>query len=304
VKDQNHTQLPTGRDIPLLLIGIIGIGTSGPIIALSVMPVFILIFWRNIAGSILMLPFAIRAKEWRSPEHLKGIGFAAISGLALSLHFIGFFYAMRLTSVATGTALAAMQPLFAALFVTFFGGKIPRRAWIGMFISFAGVVLITGIDFQLSTRAFIGDLAAIACGAMSAIYVMIGSHAQRKISTSTYTTTCYLTCALSVLPLIYLNNYDLINYSRYQWMLLFFLFLGAQVMGHTMFNFTLKRVSPTVVSLIVFFEVPVCAILAFWWIGQIPPSQVIPGIILILVGCGIFVMRSKPLVENHGNPVA
>lgn len=296
--------MPTGRDIPLLLIGIIGIGTSGPIIALSVMPVFILIFWRNIAGSILMLPIAIKAKEWRSAEHRNGIAFAIVAGLALSLHFVGFFYAMRLTSVATGTALAAMQPIFAALFVTFFGGVIPRRAWIGMFISFAGVVLITGIDFQLSTRAFIGDLAAIACGAMSAIYVMIGSHAQRKISTSTYTSICYLSCAVSVLPLIYFNKYKLIDYSRYQWMLLFFLFLGAQVMGHTMFNFTLKRVSPTVVSLIVFFEVPVCAILAFWWLDQVPPAAVIPGIILILIGCGIFVMRSKPLAENNINPVA
>ncbi|MEY3156248.1 MAG: hypothetical protein RL257_268, partial [Actinomycetota bacterium] len=32
-----HTQLPVGRDIPLLILGIIGIGTSGPLIALSTM---------------------------------------------------------------------------------------------------------------------------------------------------------------------------------------------------------------------------------------------------------------------------
>ncbi len=296
--------MPTGRDILLLLIGIIGVGTAGPIVALSIMPVFVLILWRNIAGSILMLPFAIKAKEWRSKDHRSGMGFAIIAGLALSLHFIGFFYAMRLTSVATGAALAAMQPIFAAIFVTFFGGKISRQAWIGMLISFAGVVLITGIDFQLSTRAFIGDLSAIGCGAMSAMYLIIGSHAQRKIATSTYTTICYASCAVSVLPFVILNKYNLIHYTKYQWMLLFFLFLGAQVMGHTMFNFTLKRVSATVVSLLAFFEVPVCAILAFWWMGQIPPRATIPGILLILSGCAIFVMRSKPSIEKSFNPVA
>jgi hypothetical protein len=48
MKDQDHTKLPTGRDIPLLAIGVIGIGTSGPIIAKSLIPVPSLIFLRNL----------------------------------------------------------------------------------------------------------------------------------------------------------------------------------------------------------------------------------------------------------------
>ena len=47
MKDQDHTKLPSGRDIPLLLLGVIGIGASGPIIAKSLMPVPTMIFWRN-----------------------------------------------------------------------------------------------------------------------------------------------------------------------------------------------------------------------------------------------------------------
>jgi len=60
-----------------------------------------------------------------------------------------------------------------------------------------------------------------------------------------------------------------------------------------MFNMTLPRVSPVVVSLIVFFEVPVCAIIAFFWLDQIPAAGIIPGIIGLLIGCGIFVSRAK-----------
>ena len=41
--------MPSGRDIPLLLLGVIGIGTSGPVIALSAMPIITLIFGETLA---------------------------------------------------------------------------------------------------------------------------------------------------------------------------------------------------------------------------------------------------------------
>jgi len=65
VQNQNHTQMPSGRDIPLLLLGVIGIGTSGPVIALSAMPIITLIFWRNLGGALIMAPFALRNGQWR-----------------------------------------------------------------------------------------------------------------------------------------------------------------------------------------------------------------------------------------------
>jgi len=75
--------------------------------------------------------------------------------------------------------------------------------------------------------------------------------------------------------------------------LLLALIIGAQLLGHTLFNLSLKRVSPVVVSLIVFFEVPVSAILALIWLGQQPPAGTIPGIIGLIFGCSIFVLRSN-----------
>jgi drug/metabolite transporter (DMT)-like permease len=62
-----------------------------------------------------------------------------------------------------------------------------------------------------------------------------------------------------------------------------------------MFNSALKRVSPAIVSLIVFFEVPVSSLLAVWWMGQKPPVGIIPGILLILVGCALVVIRSRQI---------
>lgn len=283
-----HTAMPAKPDLIRLGVGIIGIGTSGPLIAMSAMPVLTLIFWRNLGGALLTLPFALRHSRDRA-----GVKWAVIAGVLLALHFIGFFLAMRMTTVAAGTALVALQPIFAALFVKFSGGHIPSTAWLGMIVSFVGVIMVSGVDLTISFRSFVGDIAAIISAALAAAYIMAGSRAQRSLETSTYTTIAYFTCSLTAFPMALLLGNEIFIFSRNEWLILIGLILGAQMLGHTMFNSALKRVSPAIVSLIVFFEVPVSAVLAAWWLDQRPPLGIIPGIVLILVGCILVVTRTR-----------
>lgn len=287
----NHAAIPARPDLVRMGIGIIGIGTSGPLIALSTMPIPTLIFWRNLGGSILTAPFAFRHGEWRNRV---GVRWSIFAGVLLALHFLGFFLAMRYTSVAAGTAMVALQPIFAALFVKFSGGHIPSRAWFGMLVSFSGVLLVSGIDLHISIRSFTGDIAALVSAALAALYMMAGSKAQQSVETTTYTTICYFICAISVLPLAVFAHGSIFSFSAKNWLIVGGLILGAQILGHTMFNASLKRVSPAIVSLIIFFEVPVSSILAFWWLGQRPPLGVIPGIALVILGCALVVLRTRP----------
>lgn len=285
----NHTQLPARPDLIRLIIGIFGIGSSGPLIALSAMPVPTLIFWRNLGGSLVTLPFALRHKLNRT-----GVRWAVLAGVVLAVHFVGFFLSMRLTSVTAGTAIVATQPIFAAFFVKLTGGHIPKKAWLGMLISFSGVLVVTGIDLQLDRKSFLGDIAALVSGALAAAYMLIGSKAQQHLETTSYTTICYFVCAMTALPMALFLGYEIINFDAKEWWILLGLILGAQILGHTMFNLTLKRVSPAVVSMIVFFEVPVAALLSFIFkIGKEPTLSIIPGVILILTGCILVVLRTK-----------
>jgi drug/metabolite transporter (DMT)-like permease len=266
------------------------------------MAVPVLVFWRNLGGAVLLAPFAFKKKEWRNKSNFSAFRWSAFAGFLLCLHFIAFFTAMRYTSVAAGTALAALQPIFASIFIAFKGGKIPTRSWIGMFIAFLSLLLITGIDWGLSTRNFEGDIAAIICACLSAGYVIAGGHAQEKISTPTYATICYATCAVTALPIIAFTGYSFTSYKYKDWVLLLGLIAGAQILGHTMFNFALKRVSPAIVSMVVFFEVPVSAILAFWWLGQKPNAGIIPGIIVLLFGSGVVVWGNNSKNSLQHNP--
>ena len=291
--ETDHTTLPKGRDIPLLLFGILGIGSSGPFIAKSVMPISSLIFWRNFLGALSMAPFALKKREWRTEAGRRAIRLSCITGVILAGHFLAFFAAMRFTSVATGTALTSLQPIFAALYLRYQGARISRRSMAGMYLAFISLLAITGIDLHLSSRAFVGDLFAIVGGALAAGYVIVGSQVQRQVATSTYLTFCFGTCSLVALAISLIGGINLIHFSHQQWWLVLGLFVGAQFFGHTLFNMTLKRVSPVMVSLIVFFEVPVSAIIAWFWLHQHPSAGTIPGIIGLLVGCAIFVMGNK-----------
>jgi drug/metabolite transporter (DMT)-like permease len=286
----NHTELPARPDLIRLIIGIFGIGSSGPLIALSAMPVPTLIFWRNLGGSIVTLPFALRHKLNRT-----GVKWAILAGVVLAVHFVGFFLSMRLTSVTAGTAIVATQPIFAAFFVKLTGGHIPTKAWFGMLISFLGVLLVTGIDLHLDRRSFMGDLAALISGALAAAYMLIGSRAQKTLASTSYTTICYFVCAMTALPMAIFSGYEILHFSSREWWVLLGLIIGAQILGHTMFNITLKRVSPAVVSMIVFFEVPVAAVISLIFeIGKQPTFTIIPGVILILSGCIFVVLRTRP----------
>jgi drug/metabolite transporter (DMT)-like permease len=284
----HHTAIPAKPDFIRLCIGMIGIGTSGPLIALSTMPILTLIFWRNLGGALFTLPFALRHERDRT-----GVKWAVFAGVLLALHFIGFFMAMRMTSVAAGTALVALQPIFTALFVKISGGHIPSSAWLGMVVCFVGVGLVSGVDLQISVRAFTGDVAAIISAALAAAYIMAGAKAQRTLETSIYTTICYFVCSMTALPMALIAGNEITNFAGKEWLVLLGLIVGAQLLGHTMFNSVLKRVSPAIVSLIVFFEVPLSALLALWWLGQKPPIGIIPGIVLILIGCVLVVTRTR-----------
>ena len=286
MSQKKHLAFPNKADSVRLAIGVMGIGTSGPLIAMSAMPVLTLIFWRNLGGAIATFFMNYKRLELRDRD---GFKWSAIAGVVLAAHFVGFFLAMRYTSVAAGTALAALQPIFATIFAVFTGHHVSRTSWFGMLVSFVGVLLISGVDLHFSWRAFQGDLAAIICAALAATYVNLGAKAQRSIPATTYTTICYFFCALTALPFALIQG-DFFNFTAREWWIVLGLIVGAQLLGHSMFNSVLKRVSPAIVSMVVFFEVPISALLAIWWLGQKPHIGIWFGVLTILAGSALVVL--------------
>ena len=276
---------PPTADIGLLAIAVAAVGTSGPLIAATAAPALAIAFWRNVFGVAALSPAAV----WRHRAELRGLAradlLAAVAGgVALAAHFATWTPSLSMTSVASATAFVAAQPVFAALIALARGEHVGRRAWTGILLALLGVVALSAADLRISGRDFAGDLLALLAGALAAVYMTIGAKARQRISLVPYAVICYGTAAV-VLGLLALGFGErLSGFPGSDWAKIVALTVGAQLLGHTVFNRVLKTTSATVVSVVILLEVPMAAMIAWLWLGQVPSALTIPGAAMILTG--------------------
>lgn len=285
---------PPAHDLALLVFGLMGASAATPLIAATAAPALAVAFWRNALAVPVVLSVALARKEL---YRLRGraLGLAALGGVFLGLHFAAFTPSLRYTTVASAAALICSQAIWAGVFGRLLGERLPRRAWLGVAVALAGVLLVTGVDVSLSARALTGDALALLGGVLGGAYIVTGGFARRELTTGAYTTVCYSVSAAILLAICVASGQALGGYSTDDWYQIIALTVAGQLIGHTSFNLVLRSVSPTLVSLSTLFTVPVAAVIAAIALGQTPPIEAIPALMLLLAGTGLFISaRDRP----------
>jgi drug/metabolite transporter (DMT)-like permease len=282
--------MPPPRDLALLVVALVGVSTSGPLIAATLAPALAIAFWRNALASVVVVPFALtRARAELRALSGRSWCLCLLAGVLLAGHFATWVPSISLTSVSSSTALVATQPVWAALYASAAGRRFRLSVWIGICVSVAGVGLLTGADVSLSGRALVGDLLATVGGMLGAAYVTTGGAVRPRVSTTAYTAVCYSCCALLLLGLCLATGQRLGGYDLETWAKLGALTVGAQLLGHSLFNLLLRSASPTALSLAILFEVPGASLIAAVWLGQLPAPTAVPGLLLLLAGIALVV---------------
>lgn len=295
---------PSAADVALMAVGVVGVSTSGPVIAAigTAAPALAVAFWRNAMSMSVLGPVAA-ARHTSELRHMgaRTWGLCAGAGVLLAAHFALWVPSLLYTSVASSTALVCMQAVWTALFARLLGHPVSARVWVGLVVALVGVVVVTGVDVSLSGEALLGNSLALAGGVFSGAYVVVGSVVRRGLSTTAYTFACYGVCAVVLLLVCLVSGTSLGGYPERVWWLLVALTVAAQLLGHSTFNTVLSRVSPTVVSLTILLEVPGAALLAALWLGEVPPVAAVPGMLLVLAGIAVVVTaRNVPAQEPPG----
>jgi drug/metabolite transporter (DMT)-like permease len=279
----------------LAVIAILGVSASGPLMAGAAAPALAIGFWRNALGTLAVAPFA--APRARGELRLLGRdGWRAtiFAGLMLAVHFATWITALKMTSVAAATAMVSMQVVFVVLIDRFRGEMTPRAVVGGVALAIAGVLVITGVDFSLSPRALAGDLLALVGGLTAALYMIAGSQARERVSTSSYTVVCYGICAATLALACLVAQIELVGFSGRTWLAIVGVTICAQLLGHSVLNHLLAVMSPGLISLMLLLEVPGAAILAGVFLDQTPSTGVYVGLALILGGLALVVLRRPP----------
>ena len=277
-------------NIFLALVGVLGVSASGPIMAATAAPALAIAFWRNAIGAVLMgAPAAVMNRRAFRALKPRDYQWTAIAAVALALHFACFITALQLTSVAAATALVCLQAGWIALFNVLRGIRVAPMVLGGLAAAFVGVLVISGFDLGLSREALIGDLLAVAGGALAGVYTIAGGKARETMATGTYTTLCYGACAVLLLILCAAFRQPITGFPPAAWLGILAVTLVAQILGHTVFNHLLAVISPLVVSMIILLEIPGAAILAAVFLDEQLPAGIYAGLGLILAGLAVVV---------------
>ena len=249
--------LPT-LDLLLLAVSIGGISFSGPLISATAAPALAIAFWRNVMSVGALGPYALL----RHRAELRGIGrrallLAVAAGALLAVHFALWMPSLRMTSVASATALVTTTPLWTILLLRLFGVRAPRMVWLGTVVAFAGVLVLTGVDLSMSPRALLGDALALAAGLAAAGYMLLGAE---------------------------VTGTRLSGWSAGAWWQILLLMVTAQLLGHSLSNRVVRNLGPSITSTAILLETPGAALIAALWLGQWPPAAAYPAVVLILLG--------------------
>ncbi len=291
------------RTLLLMALGVVAVSMSGPLMAAAVVPPLAIAFWRNGFATLALAPAAVtrRGTELRGLDRRR-LGLIALSGAALAAHFGTWVTSLTLTSVASATAIVSLQLAWIAAWQLVRGIRFGPAVGVGLGLAFAGVLVVSGVDFSLSVRALVGDVLALVGGVAAAAYTVIGSRARQTTSTTTYTFVCYGTCAALLAVACLVAGQDLTGYPVGQWGLLLLVTATSQLMGHSVFNHLVATTGPLMVSLALLLEVPGAALLAAVLLGQQPRAAALAGLALVLAGMALVVVGNagavaEPLVE-------
>src|SRR5699024_2797463 len=108
---------------------------------------------------------------------------AVLSSAVLACQFICWSASLGLSSSASSVTLVAMQPIFAFIGTYFFfGERFSVAAFISLFITIVGSIIISWGDFQVSGLAFFGDLLALLGAAFVTDDFLLGQQLRRNHS--------------------------------------------------------------------------------------------------------------------------
>ena len=278
----------------LLFIALFSVSTS-PIIAefMKDVPAISISFWRMFIAALILWTYSLFFKQGKvkSSNNLKSI---FVAGILLGIHFALFFQSIKMTKIANATFLGTLAPLFTLLLESFlFKRKFNKFVIMGLLLSFCGAVIILSDNFDMSQKYTLGNFLAVLCSVCLAISFIIAEKVRQTENTIVYTRTLYLAASATLLIIAVITNSNLVNHALSDYIGLLFLGLVPTIIGHNIIYYSVKFVSPTIVSSFPLGEPVIATILAFFIFGQIIGINIILRGLITLFGLVLIINKKK-----------
>ena len=137
---------------------------------------FQIVFFRSLGSLFFTFGYLLKNNIPLIGKHNKLLILRSITGASSMLLF---FMSIKYLSVGTAVSLRYIAPIFAAIFAVFLlKEKIKPLQWLFFIVSFIGVIVLKGLDTQLSTKGLI--LVMIASVLSGLVYIIINKIGKRE----------------------------------------------------------------------------------------------------------------------------
>ncbi len=282
-KRKGEKRVGTSRSKLILMVGVLGISASAILVRFSQAPSGVLAVYRLGWTVLLLLPVVLlryRAELKRVTR--RDVLLCAASGVCLAVHFLAWFESLRLTSVSVSTVLVSTEVIFTALgFALFLRGRIPRLGVAAILLAFGGSAVLA-LSGGAEAGALSGNLLALAAAVASALYTLIGRVQRGHLSTTVYTFLTYLACFVTLVVLTAGSGTPLVGYGTRELFMGLALAVLCTLLGHSLFSWCLKYLSPSYVSAAKLCEPVFSTLAAIPLFHEVPtPLQLFGGVVVL-----------------------
>ena len=267
----------------VLLLGVLGISISAILVRYSQAPSVITAVYRLGWTVLLLLPAVLTKFRGELLQvRRRDLLLCTLSGICLALHFLTWFESLKWTGVAVSTVLVSTEAIFTALgFALFLKGKIPPLGVAAIVLAFEGSAVLALAGGAQGSELY-GNILALAAAVFVALYTLIGRIQRGYLSTTIYTFLTYLACFLTLLVMALASGTPLAGYGGREWLIGLGLAVLCTLMGHSLFSWCLKYLSPAYVSAAKLCEPVFSGALAVPLFGEIPAPMQLLGAAIIL----------------------
>ncbi|SFI34033.1 Permease of the drug/metabolite transporter (DMT) superfamily [Paenibacillus sp. UNC496MF] len=277
-----------------LLVGMLAISFAPILVRASDAPVSVQGMYRMLFTFLFMLPFGGKQLKTLTAIGRKDWLLLIAAGFFLALHFLLWMASLTYTSIASSTILLALEPVFVMVGAFFvFKDRPSKFAVAGMLVALVGAISIGSGDVGLSQRAFFGDLLSFLGALAVAVNMLIAKQIMRRLPSYLYSLIVFGITAACFVGYNVALGIPMTGYPAKEWLVFALLAVVPTVFGHMIFNWLLKYVKPTTISMTVLAEPVGASLLAMLLFREMVTGFQLFGGLLIIVGLVLYMRAEK-----------
>ncbi|WP_455383366.1 DMT family transporter [Salinispira pacifica] len=292
-----------------VLVGVVFTSTSAILIRLSDAAPLAIAAYRMTFSALLMLPAMIwTIAPRRMPQsppatadaaagnriHLRtsDLLWCMLSGLFLALHFASWITSLSYTTVASATVLVNTHPIFIVAASALFLNERPQPLSILLILAALGGSVLLALEpgAERGDSLLGNGLAAFGAAAVSG-YLLIGRIVRPRLGLTQYTFIVYLSAALILDLACVVSGTPLFGLRPVNYLIFVGLALFPTLLGHSVFNWALRYLPPTFISIAVLGEPVIATLLALLLFREVPTLLTVAGGIVVIAAISGYLLR-------------